>query len=179
MVMKVIENITAFMNPTRWAILAGAMLALLMGVWSVHNAGFNAGRAQAEAEAQAEANRTLVTQAERISNLIALNQEVQRDLNNVEAELASVLGTRAAGAGLRDKERAAIAAAARAGTAEAIGRYAAAAERDIAGVEADAETMGQRAVRAAAVAHALDATLRAQSMTREELRAQRENLRKD
>jgi hypothetical protein len=180
------KDFLALMNPTRWAVLGSVLAGLLLvasGIgWKLYDAGRDAGLAELDRYKLAQAsatNRSLLVQSERIGLLLRINEGVQRDLNSVEAELATLASDRSAGARLRDKERNAIIAAARAGTADAFSRYAAAAERDIERTEADAEQMGQRAVRAAAAAHALDATLRARTLTRDELRAQRDTLRKD
>ena len=174
------------MNPTRWAVLGSVLAGLLLvasGIgWKLYDAGRDAGLAELDRYKLAQVqttNRSLLVQAERIALLIEINQGVQRDLNSVEAELATLAAGRAAGSRLRDDERARIIAAARAATADACARYAAAAERDLERTEADAEQMGQRAVRAAAAAHALAETLRVRTLTRDELRAQRDTLRKD
>jgi hypothetical protein len=182
----VVKDFLALMNPTRWAVLGSVLAGLLLvasGIgWKLYDAGRDAGLAELDRYKLAQVqttNRSLLVQAERIALLIEINQGVQRDLNSVEAELATLAAGRAAGARLRDDERARIIAAAGSATADACRRYAAAAERDLERTEADAEQMGQRAVRAAAAAHALADTLRARSLTRDELRAQRDTLRKD
>lgn len=180
------KDILALMNPTRWAVLGSVLAGLLLvasGIgWKLYDAGRDAGLAELDRYKLAQVNatnRSLLVQAERIGLLIAINEEVQRDLNSVEAELSTLAAARSAGARLRDEERARIVASAGSATAYACRRYAAAAERDLERTEADAEQMGQRAVRASAAAHALADTLRARTLTRDELRAQRATLRKD
>lgn len=178
------KDLFALMNPTRWAVLAGVaagLMLVLSGIgWKVYDTGKAAGLAELERymlQQSTATNRSLIVQAERIGLLQAINEGVQRDLNAVDAELASVLSVRAAGGGLRDKDRAAIVAAASGAAAQACGRYADAAERDIAGLEDDATAMAARAVRASAVAHALQLTMQRRELTRDQLRAQRDQLR--
>lgn len=108
------------------------------------------------AEAVATAHRE---NARELSRLVQVNEELQGAYNTILASLATDAAGRAAGARLRDVERAAIVAAAQRAAADTCGRYAAISERDIAGIEADADSMGQRAVRATAVAEALKRTL--------------------
>ena len=125
-----------------------------------------AGAAQGVAAAHRENAREL-------SRLVQTNTEVQRALDLAQTDLAAMARARAAAAGLRESERAAIVAAAQRATAGALGDYAAAAERDIARLEDDATAMGERAVAAAAAAHALRSTIDAR---REALKAKREAL---
>ncbi|MGS5088297.1 hypothetical protein ACVC7V_17580 [Hydrogenophaga sp. A37] len=108
------------------------------------------------AEAVATAHRE---NARELSRLVQVNEEVQGAYNTILSSLATDVAGRAASAGLRDSERADIAAAAGRAAADTCGRFASISERNIAGIEADAESMGQRAVRATAVAEALKRTL--------------------
>lgn len=108
------------------------------------------------AEAVATAQRE---NAREMSRLVQVNEEVQGAYNTILANLATDAAGRAAGAWLRSAERAAIAAAAGRAAADTCGRFAAVSERHIEGVEADADAMGQRAVRATAAAEAYKRTL--------------------
>ena len=108
------------------------------------------------ADAVATAHRE---NAREMSRLVQVNEEVQGAYNTILASLAADAAGRAAGAGLRSAERAAIAAAAGRAAADTCGRFAAVSERHIEGVEADADAMGQRAVRATAAAEAYKRTL--------------------
>lgn len=153
------KDFLALMNPTRWAILAGVLGGLLfaLGVAGlhIHSEGKASGRLEVQAAWDAHENETLRLQASEIARLIATNQEIQRDYNDAIAEADDLRADRSISAGLRDKERKAIADAASRATAAACGVYAEAAERDIAVVEDDAERLGQEAIRAAAATHAL------------------------
>lgn len=108
------------------------------------------------AEAVATAHRE---NARELSRLVQVNEEVQGAYNTILASVATDAAGRAAGARLRDTERAAIVAAAQRAASDTCGRFAAISERDIAGIEADAESMGQLAVRATASVEALKRTL--------------------
>jgi hypothetical protein len=111
--------------------------------------------------------------ARELSRLVQTNMEVQRAFDLAQTDLAALARDRALSAGLRESERAAIVSAAQRATAGALGAYANTAERHIAGLEADATEMGQRAVGAAAAAHALRDTIDAR---REALTAKRDAL---
>lgn len=45
-----IRDFVAVMNPTRWAIAGGVLLALLLALWALHQHGVNAGREEVRAE---------------------------------------------------------------------------------------------------------------------------------
>jgi hypothetical protein len=111
--------------------------------------------------------------ARELSRLVQANQETQSAYNLAQKDLAAMARARAQSAGLRESERAAIVSAAERATAGALRGYAHTAERHIAGLEADATEMGQRAVGAAAAAHALRDTIDAR---REALTAKRDAL---
>lgn len=108
------------------------------------------------AEAVSTAHRE---NAREMSRLVQVNTEVQGAYNTILASVADARFSRAAGAGLRDAERAAIVAAAQRAAADTCGRYAEAAERDLERSEADTDRFGHEAVRASAAAHALSSTL--------------------
>jgi hypothetical protein len=108
------------------------------------------------AEAVATAHRE---NARELSRLVQVNQEVQGAYNTILASVADADRSRAAGAGLRNAERAAIVAAAQRAASDACGRYAEAAERDLERSETDTDRFGHEAVRASAAAHALNSTL--------------------
>jgi len=154
-----VKDFLALMNPTRWAVLAGVLGGLLfaLGVAGlhIHAEGKATGAAEVQAAWDAHENDLLRTQAREIARLIAVNQEVQSDYNVAIAEVDSLRADRAVSASLRAAERRSIADAASRATAAACGRYAEAAERDIAVVEDDAERLGHEAARASAAAHAL------------------------
>lgn len=97
--------------------------------------------------------------AREMSRLVQVNTEVQGAYNTIMASVADARFSRAAGAGLRDAERAAIVAAAQRAASDTCGRYAEAAERDLERSEADTDRFGHEAVRASAAAHALNDTL--------------------
>lgn len=154
-------------------LLAGAAAALAVVSWhsgqvaDVRKAASDAGAAGVQAQwekaklAAAYADNAALREDRReISRLVQVNQEVQRAYNETLGRLADADAGRAAGAGLRDAERAAIVAAAARAAAGTCDRFAALSERHIAGVEADADTMGRRAVRALAKSEALERTLR-------------------
>jgi len=126
------------------------------------------GRAAADVAAAHREN------ARELSRLVQTNTEVQRAFNLAQTDLAALARARALSAGLRESERAAIVGAAERATAGALRGYANTAERHIAGIEADATEMGQRAVGAAAAAYALRDTLDAR---RDALKAKREALK--
>jgi hypothetical protein len=112
--------------------------------------------------------------ARELSRLVQTNTEVQRALDLAQTDLDALALARDRSAGLRESERAAIVGAAERAAAGACGRYAEAAERHLEGAQDDATTMGERAVRASAAAHALRDTLTAR---REALKAKREALK--
>lgn len=120
-------------------------------------------------------NAALRESQREVSRLVQVNQEVQRDLDIAEAAVSDLALARARSAGLRERERADIVAAAERAAAGACGRYAAAAERDIAGVEDDATALGLRAAKAQAAAHAFRRTL---DERRAALEARREALKR-
>ena len=126
-----------------------------------------AGAAQGVAAAHRENAREL-------SRLVQVNQEIQSAYNLAQKDLAAMARARALAAGLRESERAAIVSAAERATAGALRGYANTAERHIAGIEADATEMGQRAVGASATAHALRDTIESR---REALKAKRDALK--
>jgi hypothetical protein len=130
--------------------------------------------AQLKGRAAADVATAHRENARELSRLVQMNTEVQRAYNLAQTDLAAMARSRAQSAGLRESERAAIIAAAERATAGALRGYANTAERHIAGIEADATEMGQRAVGAAAAAHALRATIDAR---REALKAKRDALK--
>lgn len=161
------KDFLALMNPTRWAVLLGAA-ALIVGsavifhtseVADAAERGHKAGAAQVRLEWLSAENAELREYQREVARLTTVNQEVQRDLDIAKAAVSDLALARVRSAGLRERERAGIVAAAERAAAGACGRYAAAAERDIAGVEDDATAMGLRAATAQAVAHALRRTL--------------------
>jgi len=130
--------------------------------------------AQAQAQAAQGVAAAHRENARELSRLVQTNTEVQRALDLAQTDLAAMARARALSAGLRESERAAIVSAAERATAGACGAYAAAAERHLEGAQDDATTMGERAIRASAAAHALRDTLTAR---REALKAKREALK--
>lgn len=148
--------------------LAAAVGAAVLGAaawWhagqvdAAHEASFRAGETN-QREAQLQADNAALRESQReVSRLVTVNQEVQRDLDLAKAAVSDLALARARTAGLRERERADIVAAAERAAAGTCGRYAAAAERDIAGVEDDATAMGLRAATAQAAAHAFRRTL--------------------
>lgn len=155
-----------------WAALAGAA-ALGGAVWwhadQVDNhfeASFKAGQEQVRGQQVAAENAALRESMREISRLVTVNQEVQGAYNEVLGQLADADARRAAGAGLRNAERAAIVAAASRAAAGTCDRYAAISERHLEGVERDAEQMGRLAVRATAGVEALQRTLRERNAVR-------------
>lgn len=124
---------------------------------------WQSGHATAQAKAladQADAINTAQREnAREITRLVHVNQEVQRAYNQAIALATDNAAARARTQRLRDTERAAIVAAAERAAAGTCGRYAAAAERDLDDVEADATALGHQAITASAAAHALKQTI--------------------
>lgn len=142
------------------AALLGAAVVWHRGqVQEVRDSAHSAGAAQVRQEWTAADNAALRESQREVSRLVTVNQEVQRDLDLAKAAVSDLALARARTAGLRERERADIVAAAERAAAGTCGRYAAAAERDIAGVEDDATAMGLRAATAQAAAHAFRRTL--------------------
>lgn len=123
------------------------------------------------AEAVATAHRE---NAREFSRLVTANQEIQIEYNATKDALDRYRRDGVRTERVRESERAAIVAAASRAAADTCGRYAERAERNIAGVEADADSMGRRAVREAAIAKALNRTL---SERRAALDAKRQTLK--
>lgn len=108
------KDILALMNPTRWAILAGVVLALAAAVGGAlaytHSAGKDAGRAEVQAswnaeklqQAQAEI-RTALLRAERVATLSNQLMEAQSAHAKTIKDLADVrAGAHARGKRVRD-----------------------------------------------------------------------------
>lgn len=157
------KDLLALMSPTRWAVFLGTLAVLVLaGTFFVSRATSQAredGRNEVRAEHLAAQNRGMLIQAERIATLISANEEIQHAYNKATHELSVVELDRARTERVRDSERAAISAAAGRAASDSCGRYASAAERNLAGVEADATALGLRAAGASATAHALKRTL--------------------
>ena len=167
------RDFLALMNPSRWALLAGVLMLSLVGAAvgarAIYNAGYAAAANKAAAEHATKDNAALKAALDQVQHLTDANQILQREYNDATLAISDLRAARSSAAGLRDAERKAIVAAAVRAASDTCGRYASAAERDIAGVEADAEAMGLRAAGAAAAAHALrgsDAALMSFSMPR-------------
>lgn len=153
------RDFLALMNPNRWALLAGVLMLSLVGAAvgarAIYNAGYDAATAKAAAEHAEKDNAALKAALDQVQHLMDANQILQKEYNDAVLAISDLRAARSSAAGLRDAEREAIVAAAVRAASDTCGRYASAAERDIAGVEADAEAMGLRAASAAAAAHAL------------------------
>ena len=158
------------------AIIAFGLLALIVagffGVRSYNESLREQGRAEIRAEAQAAENAALREDRREISRLTETNQVIQDELTSISLAASDLERDRAIALGLRDK--AARAAAIAGASADALRNHATRAESDIDRSDADTERFGLEAVRAASVAHALNATLQAR---RAEIDAYRETLR--
>lgn len=153
------RDFLALMNPSRWALLAGVMMLSLVGAAAgaraIYDAGYEAAANKAAAEHATKDNAALKDALDQVQYLTDANQILQKEYNDAALAISDLRAARSSAAGLRDAERKAIVAAAVRAASDACGRYAEAAERDIAVVEDDAERLGLEAARASAAAHAL------------------------
>ena len=166
------NSILKLLDPYRW--LVGAVLiASLIAVFLYYRSGLiREGVTQCKDAQQAAENVALREREREIARLITINGEIQNALSQIEADAAGFERDRALAIGMRDK--AARAAAIAGADARALRDHATRAESDIDRSEADTERFGLEAVRASAVAHALNTTMQAR---RAELDAYRETLR--
>ena len=76
-----IKDFLALMNPTRWAIAGGVLLALLLALWGLHRHGVNTGRAEVRAEwdqAKASAEAAQEQRTEQAAETLVQEVEVIR-----------------------------------------------------------------------------------------------------
>ncbi|GLS13609.1 hypothetical protein [Hydrogenophaga electricum] len=145
--------------------LTKALLAALLGAlaWGGMQAYRAAGLRADVAELRATQAAAVATahreNARELTRLVQANQEIQHAYNQALGSVAAAAADRARTERVRGAERAAIVAAAERAAAGTCGRYAQAAERDLAVVEDDAVRLGHEAARASATAHALKLTI--------------------
>ena len=153
------NSIFKLLDPYRW-IIGGVLIASLVAAFFFYRASLiRDGIAQCKADQQEELNTALIERNREIARLITINQGIQDELNAVEVAASDLARDRARALSLRDKAQrsAAIANA----TTAALRDHATRAEDDLDRSDADTERFGLEAVRASAVAHALNATLQA------------------
>jgi hypothetical protein len=96
------KDFLALMNPTRWAILGGVLLALVLaagaGMLKVHSSGVGMGKAEVQAlwdkdslERSHERNRTLIAHTER---LISLSEELNGARDAYQQTLTDLASSR-------------------------------------------------------------------------------------
>jgi len=134
------------------ALIASLALALSFG------AGHLAGSNSAKAKSQKALLEKLEKEQREVARLVGVNEELQRDYNAATATISNLAVERARTDRVRQQERNDIVASA-GRIAEACGRYASAAERDIGIIEEQATGLGHDAARASATAHALRKTI--------------------
>mgnify|MGYP003467331041 FL=1 len=152
--------------------LLAAIVAGFFGIRAYNESLREQGRAEIRAEAQAAENAALREDRREIARLVTINQGIQDAYNATDTKRQMAVAAAAESKRLRN--RAEHDAAAAAATAGALIAHAGVSERNLAGLEDDANKMADRAVRATANSEALAATLRAR---REDIDTYRATLR--
>ena len=154
--------------------LLAAIVAGFFGIRAYNESLREQGRAEIRAEAQAAENAALREDRREIARLVTINQGIQDAYNATDTKRQMAVAAAAAAESKRLRNRAEHDAAAAAATAGALIAHAGVSERNLAGLEDDANKMADRAVRATANSEALAATLRAR---REDIDTYRATLR--
>lgn len=152
------KDFLALMNPTRWAILAGAVAVLLAlaggAVLTAHSKGVDAGRAEVRADWLAADNAALRESQREVTRLVDITNNLNEAYRE-QTQTIDLMAARLRAGGLR-VTKAERDAAITAASAEAVRGYATTAADSFAACRDEYVDLGQGYARCAATAQVLD-----------------------